>query len=35
MTGFKLLHAFAVLSILIAPEADANGVDGREAAVPP
>jgi hypothetical protein len=35
MTRFKLLHAFAILSILIASEAEANGIGGREVAAPP
>jgi hypothetical protein len=35
MTRFKLLHAVAILSILIATEAQAHGIDGREVAAPP
>jgi hypothetical protein len=35
MTGFKLLHAFAILSILIAAEAQAHGIGGRKVAAPP
>jgi hypothetical protein len=35
MTRFKLLSAFAILSILIATRVDAHGIDGREAAVRP
>lgn len=35
MTGFKVLHAFAILSILIATGAQAHVVGGREVAAPP
>jgi hypothetical protein len=35
MTRFKVLHAFAILSILIATEAQAHGIGGREVAAPP
>ena len=35
MTRFKLLSAFARLSILIATKAEAHGIDGREVAVRP
>jgi hypothetical protein len=30
MTRFKVLHAFTILSILIATEAQAHGIGGRE-----
>jgi hypothetical protein len=35
MTGFKFPQAFAMLSILIATETEANGIGGRDVAVPP
>ncbi len=35
MTRFKLLGAFAILSILIATKAEARGIDSREIAVRP
>jgi len=35
MTRFKLLHAFAIFSILIATEAQARGIEGHEVAAPP
>ena len=35
MTRFKFLHAFAILSILIATEAHARGIEGHEVAAPP
>ncbi len=35
MTRFKVLHAFAILAILIATEAQAHGIGGREVAAPP
>jgi hypothetical protein len=35
MAKFKVLHAFAILLILIATEAQAHGIGGREVAAPP
>jgi hypothetical protein len=34
MTRFKVLHAFAILAILIATEAQAHGIGSREVAAP-
>jgi hypothetical protein len=34
MAKFKVLHAFAILLILIATEAQAHGIGGREVAAP-
>ena len=35
MTKFKFLHAVAILSMMIATEVRANGIEGREVAAPP
>lgn len=35
MTRFKLPHALAILSILIATEAQAHGIEGHEVVAPP
>jgi hypothetical protein len=35
MTKFKLLRAVAILSMLIATQAQARGIEGREVAAPP
>ena len=32
MTKLKLLHAFTILSVLAATQAQAHGIEGREAA---
>jgi len=35
MTKFRFLHAVAILSMMIATEARANSIEGREVAAPP
>ena len=35
MTKFKFLHAVAILSMMIATQARANRIEGREVAAPP
>jgi hypothetical protein len=34
MTKFKFLHAVAILSMMIATQARANGIEGRQAGAP-